>query len=717
MSHLKFELFITLDDQQTTHELGDSPILFGCADNCHIKMGDGEPKIKALVQKEEGHLLVKIFDTNYPIQIGEKKFKSAKLKKSVFFKIGHTDIILNVEEIREIKEVIPEIEDSFELPDYDDVEEEEVQTSEVDRGEVAVASAVPSISSLPAQPDGITSTFNLAEHNLAEHNLEKKEPVQDVVENIIPESKVTENLPVDTLGLSNSITDDGFNFSIVFNENNYVKKNLHSYAEKNMDFTDYIDPKDETVIELPTPEIHTENDSECIHMIHMNNGTVLNERFFSINEKRVFVSSTKDRKNCMKIHDCNFDKFEIVFNRDGKTSVVALDGYELQKVSDDELIEVNHKTVHLNKSERMVLSKGTSQIIIEIKKTPPGIKHNRFFNTDESLLKSLSVSWAFALLMLAVVLIFPPQKEEKVKKQIIVVYKRKKIKKQVKKPDPPSQEVAKSDTKKALPKKEISKPAPAPKKVVVKKTPPKPVKKMTKKVTKVKPAKRPVKKVAKAKPVKVKRKARKVTRAKAPAPTPKKQYKFNFGSKMSAAASATSNTHLKSAKNSKNVNMASSMNSASSVTSKFDSKGFGVSKSKVARFAAGGPSGKSSAIGTRGLSGKTKSTTAYIEANTKILGAMDPELIRKIMREFIPEFRHCYQRELVHNSSVAGVFDLAFQINARGKGVKVGVISKGKGFSKRGVGCLKRVVKLIKFPRPKGGGMVDVKQPMNFYKQ
>ena len=87
------------------------------------------------------------------------------------------------------------------------------------------------------------------------------------------------------------------------------------------------------------------------------------------------------------------------------------------------------------------------------------------------------------------------------------------------------------------------------------------------------------------------------------------------------------------------------------------------------------------------------------------------------MREFIPEFRRCYQRELLKNSSVAGVFDLGFKIDSNGKGRSVNVKSHGKGFSKNGQNCITRVVSLIKFPKPKGGGQVDVKQPMNFYNQ
>ena len=159
------------------------------------------------------------------------------------------------------------------------------------------------------------------------------------------------------------------------------------------------------------------------------------------------------------------------------------------------------------------------------------------------------------------------------------------------------------------------------------------------------------------------------------------------------------------------------MSSKSKLNSNFNQESIGKTNSKISRFVSGIKTGTNGAIGTKGLSGKTDTTTSYLQANTKILGAMDPELIRKIMREYIPQFRHCYQRELVINPSVAGVFDLEFQINSKGKGVSVGVKKQGKNFSAKGMGCLKQVVSMIPFPKPKGGGLVDVKQPMNFYQQ
>ena len=120
-------------------------------------------------------------------------------------------------------------------------------------------------------------------------------------------------------------------------------------------------------------------------------------------------------------------------------------------------------------------------------------------------------------------------------------------------------------------------------------------------------------------------------------------------------------------------------------------------------------------MGTKGLSDKTSSNTAYIASQTKVLGALDPNLIRKIMEQHISQFRYCYQKELLTNPSVSGVFDVSFKINRYGKGVKAAVKSHGKGFSKQGTTCIKRVIDIISFPRPKNGGFVDVSLPMNFY--
>jgi hypothetical protein len=120
--------------------------------------------------------------------------------------------------------------------------------------------------------------------------------------------------------------------------------------------------------------------------------------------------------------------------------------------------------------------------------------------------------------------------------------------------------------------------------------------------------------------------------------------------------------------------------------------------------------------GSRGLASKSGFDSSYLEPKTVVLGSMDPELLRKILREYIPQFRHCYQQELIVNSEkIKGVIDLNFTIASSGKVSKYQIKTKDAQFSQKGVGCMGQVLSVIDFPKPKGGGFVDVRQPLNFF--
>ncbi len=106
---------------------------------------------------------------------------------------------------------------------------------------------------------------------------------------------------------------------------------------------------------------------------------------------------------------------------------------------------------------------------------------------------------------------------------------------------------------------------------------------------------------------------------------------------------------------------------------------------------------------------------SYIEPKTVILGSMDPELLRKILQEYIPQFQHCYQQELARKSDVKGVIDLNFTIGADGRVAVSDIRAKDARFSGKGIGCMDNVLRIIAFPSPKGGGKVDVRQPLNFF--
>jgi hypothetical protein len=118
---------------------------------------------------------------------------------------------------------------------------------------------------------------------------------------------------------------------------------------------------------------------------------------------------------------------------------------------------------------------------------------------------------------------------------------------------------------------------------------------------------------------------------------------------------------------------------------------------------------------TKGLANKKGFDTAFVEADTVILGSIDPEVLRRILQEYLPQFKFCYQQELEeHSEKLKGIVDLNFRIEGDGKVSTVHIKSAQTKFSERGIGCMGNILHMINFPKPKGGGLVDVRQPLNF---
>ncbi len=121
-----------------------------------------------------------------------------------------------------------------------------------------------------------------------------------------------------------------------------------------------------------------------------------------------------------------------------------------------------------------------------------------------------------------------------------------------------------------------------------------------------------------------------------------------------------------------------------------------------------------SSKGSEGLSQKGTIVLAGSPDETVILGSMDPDVIRRRLLEHLPQFRYCYQSELDKADSVSGVINLNFSIEASGNVGKMN-IGGGSSLTPKVKQCVGGVLKSIQFPQPKGGGSVEVKQPMNFY--
>jgi len=119
--------------------------------------------------------------------------------------------------------------------------------------------------------------------------------------------------------------------------------------------------------------------------------------------------------------------------------------------------------------------------------------------------------------------------------------------------------------------------------------------------------------------------------------------------------------------------------------------------------------------GTKGLAKGKQFYTASIPAETVVVGLMDPDIILKILREHIPQFRYCYQREIeARRENIQGMVKLSFSIGASGNVTKAGVLEDST-LPAEVKKCVVNVLYGIQFPKLAAEGVVEVVQPFNFY--
>ncbi len=123
-----------------------------------------------------------------------------------------------------------------------------------------------------------------------------------------------------------------------------------------------------------------------------------------------------------------------------------------------------------------------------------------------------------------------------------------------------------------------------------------------------------------------------------------------------------------------------------------------------------------SSKGFDGLAEKGSVMVAGVPVEKISVSTIDPDAIRRLLREQIPQFRFCYQRELdaTQNENLQGRMLFRFVIGGTGRVTRSDVISQEIS-SDKVRGCIKNVLEGIQFPAPAGGKTVEVSQPMNLY--
>ncbi len=424
------------------------------------------------------------------------------------------------------------------------------------------------------------------------------------------------------------------------------------------------------------------------------------------------------------------DKLPFVEIKAGNCVVHNLPGYSVQHLTENEVVEPKEARVNIQGEDVLRLENGHLEIYVRRVSAPPKVKPAPFFRRDQGLKKYLLLILLFTFLPLLALNLYEVDKElDKEKdperiarilyKQPLKISKKKAVEKTKK------AKSKKQKTKKLVKKTKPKKPTPK----VAKKTPKKKVKKITKtpgkrtakKVVKVKKVKKPMPK-RRNKPMKStssrsRTKLAKTTRTRK-ATTPKKtagavdvfkNFSFKSTVRNNMAKGGTIRGATTSASSSSKIGTASIGSGVSTNVRKAD---VGTQIGSLT----GATVGKlTQTKGAEGLSSKRGIFTAGIPSETVVLGSMDPDIIRRILREHIPQFRYCYQKELDRKAGrdISGTIGLAFTIGASGHVSKAGV-SRSSNLPGHVRKCVVRVLRGIQFPRPMGGGTVDVKQPFNF---
>jgi len=426
------------------------------------------------------------------------------------------------------------------------------------------------------------------------------------------------------------------------------------------------------------------------------------------------------------------DRVPFVEQRGSEVFVSPLLGYETICLSDKSKKISNDAPVHLDRDEIIRFDKGDLQIFVRGTEAPPKVAAAPILRRDGDLKKYMFLMLLLIIPFLALMSVIEVDKEiekEKVPERIAtILYKRKKL--------VISKKPAITKTKKK-PKKVMQK-SPSQKQAVKKKVAKKPQKKVAqaKKKTGDRSSKK-VGKVKKAAPNKGRKNNLKVSKV-----TPRKK---SSSSKRSKARS-TSRRRYSNKKSKGAVDTYKSFEFKSTISSLM-AKGGSLKGAKAVSasdystgetsLAAGGESatlktakvsknvgslvgattGKlDSSKGVKGLVGRKSVYTAGLPYKTVVLGGMDPDLVRKILIDNIGLFRSCYQKELDRaEAAFHGVVRLDFLIGASGHVTRAGVESASNAMPTPVKKCVVNVLYGLRFPEPKGGGVVEINQPFNFY--
>lgn len=424
------------------------------------------------------------------------------------------------------------------------------------------------------------------------------------------------------------------------------------------------------------------------------------------------------------------DKFEFVEIKGKEIFVNNLPGYEVLFLKDRD--KGSSASYHLGEDDIIRFSNGDLQIFVRPTDSPPFVKHAPVLGRDGDLKKYLLLMFLLSFAFMASMTAFQVDEEleqEKVPERVATILYERKVTLSPnpavdKTPDKPKEIVQKSPQQ-VKPVETQAKPEVQQKQeAVAQASPGTQTAKQTGETRKAEPNKGPTDRVrdqvrptaenqrpSKAAPAQSQQQAQANSAAKGNVQTYKTP---DFSSTVSSLLARGGATRAAQAQDS-----APSARPGSAVSTG-SSEGATLQRAEVSTNVgalSGSAQGRlDESRGAEGVVSQRNIYTAGLPFKEVVLGGMDPDTIRRILIDHIPQFRHCYQQELDRAANeFDGVVRLDFIIGASGHVTKAGVESASASLPAPVRQCVVNVLRGIKFPAPLGGGVVEVNQPFNFY--
>ena len=114
--------------------------------------------------------------------------------------------------------------------------------------------------------------------------------------------------------------------------------------------------------------------------------------------------------------------------------------------------------------------------------------------------------------------------------------------------------------------------------------------------------------------------------------------------------------------------------------------------------------------GRGGMRGRSAAVPTVSIGQPNAQGDLDKAIIRRYIKRNIQKIQYCYEKELLAKPGLSGTVQTQFLITGNGNVQS----STGNGVDGNVSSCVAAVIKGIEFPKPKGGGNVQVNYPFTF---